>query len=80
MDSFVIPPKERPEWKDLVTGKIKYEFKNYGFKVFVFQLTKDVGKGKLSVEQAADELYKLCCKYEYGVKEDCINIFKNTEN
>ncbi len=77
METFVVPPRERPEWKQLVNGQLQYEFKNYAFKVFIFQLSKDIERGKRTVDEAADELYKLCCKYEYGVREDCKNIFKN---
>lgn len=74
--TLTIPPKSRMEWKQLVTGRLQVQFKNYVLQMKVEQAKQNVQNGKQTAEQAIDELYDLCEKYALAVQIDCQNIFK----
>ncbi|MBO4371659.1 MAG: hypothetical protein J5826_01885 [Bacteroidales bacterium] len=72
-----IPPRNRPEWKQLITGEIQHEFKNYVLQLRIYQIRKDIESGRTTMERSIDSLYELCMKYQLAVAADCREIFKS---
>ncbi len=72
-----IPPKDRKEWRDLLTGQINVPLKNFFFQMKITQAKKLIEKDKLTVEDAVDELYNLCVKFSKAkyMDVDIQNIF-----
>lgn len=77
MESPTIPPKNRLEWKKLLSGDIQHKFKNFVLQLRVYQMQKDISMGRLEEYKALDELYLLCQKYALVVQEDMRSIFKS---
>lgn len=77
MGQITIPPKNRVEWRKLLTGQISYEYKNYVLQTKTYQMRKDIEAGKISIQQAVDNLYLLCSKYALAVQFDFKQIFKS---
>jgi len=77
MPTPTIPPKDRPEWSKIVSGELKYNYKNYVLQVRTYQLQKDISLGKISQKEAIDALYDLCSKYALAVQPDFKQIFIN---
>lgn len=71
-----IPDKSRPEWEKITTGEIEHNYKNFVFQTKIHQMRKDIRDGKISIDQAVDELYQLCSKYAVAVQSDLKKIFK----
>jgi len=76
MSDQTIPPKQREEWKQIVTGGIQHKYSNFVLQMKVHQACKDVSSNKLTVEHAINELYDICLKYSLAVQTDCKQIFK----
>jgi len=74
--ALTIPDRKRPEWKGIVTGKIKHKYSNYVLQTKVHQLQKSVIYKRITVETAVNDLYKLCSKYSLVVQKDFLEIFK----
>lgn len=74
--SFTIPPKSRPEWRNIVQGRTDQQFKNYVLQMRVNQAINDIENGDISVSQAVDAIYELCSKYALAVQVDLKKIFK----
>jgi hypothetical protein len=72
---FAIPDKSRNEWKEIVTGKTKYKFKNYVLQMKSHSYADKIKKGEISVDQAVEGLYQLCAKYALAVQDDFKKIF-----
>ncbi len=72
-----IPPKNRIEWKKLISGDIQHKFKNFVLQLRVYQMQKDISMGRMEEDKALDELYLLCQKYSLVVQEDMQAIFKS---
>lgn len=72
-----VPPISRPEWRQMVTGEIRHNYKNYVLQARTFQMQKDIASGKMTYQQAVEELFALCSKYALAVHEDFVVIFKN---
>ncbi len=77
MANVTIPPKSRMEWAKLITGEIEHEFKNYVLQLRIYQMRKDIARGKITVERAVDDLYELSAKYSLAVQADFKAIFKS---
>lgn len=75
-NSSLIPPRDRPEWRQLVTGEIQHEFRNYVLQLRIYQIRKDIESGRSTIERSIDGLYELCMKYQLAVAADCREIFK----
>jgi hypothetical protein len=60
----------------IITGQIKQQYKNYVLQIKTYQMQKDVKDGKITKEQAIEDLYALCKKYALAVQNDCKQIFK----
>jgi len=75
-----IPSKDRKEWRDLLTGQINVPLKNFFFQMKITQAKKLVEKGKITVEDAVDEIYNLCVKFSKAkyMDVDLQNIFGNS--
>ena len=73
---LTIPPKSRMEWRQLVTGRLQIEFKNYVLQMKVEQAKESIKNGTKTTEQAIDELHALCEKFALAVQIDCQKIFK----
>ncbi len=71
-----IPAKSRPEWSQIVTGRLAYTFKNYVLQMRTHQMQKDIADKKINAQQAVDALYDLCSKYALAVQPDMKEIFK----
>lgn len=76
MASTTIPPRTRPEWAKIISGDISHEFKNYVLQLSIYQMRKDITKGKITITRAVDDLYNLCSKYSLAVQLDLKEIFK----
>jgi hypothetical protein len=76
MDSFQIPPKEREEWRKMITGEISHQYSNFVLQLLLSQARKDIMKKRMSMDEAVDKIYDLCSKYAFAVKNDVIEIFK----
>lgn len=71
-----IPPKDRPEWLQIVNQEIDYKFKNFVLQMKSAEFSKKIKDGSISQTQAVDEIYSLCEKYALAVTIDLQNIFK----
>lgn len=71
-----LPPKNRPEWEDLVKGKINHRFTNFTLQMKSADYSKKLSKGEITPQQAIDEIYSLCSKYILAVQQDMKAIFK----
>lgn len=76
MTTAKIPPKERPEWVQMILGEIPHSYKNYVLQVRTYQLHKEIVSGKITQSEAIDDLYALCSKYALAVQHDFRMIFK----
>ncbi|MCQ2252596.1 MAG: hypothetical protein MJZ61_04010 [Bacteroidales bacterium] len=77
MAAITIPPKNRIEWKKLISGDIDHKFKNFVLQLRIYQMRKDIAWGRLEEDKALDELYQLCYKYALIVQDDMKEIFKS---
>lgn len=75
--NLTIPPINRNEWNDLLTGTINHKFQNFVLQMKITQLNKDIVAQKSNIETAKIELYNLCLKYTLAVQSDCVSIFKS---
>ncbi|MBR6176520.1 MAG: hypothetical protein IKQ70_01390 [Bacteroidales bacterium] len=76
-NSTLVPPRDRPEWRQLITGEIQHEFRNYVLQLRIYQIRKDIESGRSTLEPSLDSLYELCMKYQLAVAADCKEIFKS---
>ena len=70
-----IPPKDRPEWKNILNPESNIELNNFVLQMKITQAKKDIKKGKKTIDNAVDEIYSLCQKYALAVKQDMEMIF-----
>lgn len=71
----MIPDKTRKEWYDLVTGKSNHIFTNFVLQLQVNKAKREVSNGEKQPDEAVEELYILCNKYQKAVKRDMDAIF-----
>jgi len=76
MAEVTIPAKNRPEWKQIVSGELQHKYSNFVLQMKVHQASKDVSSGKVSADNAINEIYDICLKYSLAVQTDCKSIFK----
>ena len=72
----MVPEKSRPEWAELISGKIDPELSSFSLKMKVNSVRQLVKAGQLSLNDAIDDLYDLCIKYEKIYTEDINKVFK----
>ncbi len=75
--NYSIPPKDRPEWREIVSGKSKHTFDNYVLRMKTFKFSNKIKNGEVSEEEAVEELYELAKKYSRSVQRDFKTIFKH---
>jgi len=73
---YTIPPRDREEWKMIVTGEIDHYFKNFVLQMKSTEYKRKIENGDLTLEEAMDDLYQLCEKYAIAVQNDFKIIFK----
>ena len=74
--AITIPPKNRIEWRQMVTGEIIYQFQNYVLQMQIHGAQKKIARKEITIERAIDDLYDLCQKYALAVQNDFKQIFK----
>ena len=65
----MIPSVKRKEWHELVVGSIKPKILSHSLKLKIYKYQKDIKSGKITVEQAVEQLHQEC--------QDHYNIYKN---
>lgn len=73
---ITIPKKNRPEWKQMISGEIQIDYKNFVLQMQITQMRKSVNQKKLNYNEAIDEIYSLCDKFKLIVQSDLKQIFK----
>ena len=71
-----IPPIDRIEWVQIVTGEIKHKFKNFVLQMKSYDYSNRIKDGEINPSTAVNELYSLCQKYSLALQEDFKTIFK----
>ncbi len=75
--AVTIPDKNRPEWRQMVSDKEKFQYTNYVLQAQITQIQNLIKEGKLTQNAAIDKLYELCSKYALAVQNDFKQIFKS---
>ena len=77
-----IPDIHKKEWRELVTGQLNVSLKNFFFQMKVTQTKKLVNTGKLSVDEAVQDIYNLCVKFSKAknMAEDLKAIFGDSDS
>ena len=73
----MIPNKKNKEWGDLIKNKIKPDLKSYSLKMQLNSIRQLYRFGKLSIDEAVNDLYDHCLKYEKIYTEDIKSIFNS---
>jgi len=75
-----VPPKERKEWRDLLTGNLNIPLKNFFFQMKVTQAKNQIAMGKITLDEAIDDIHALCKKFfkAKNMDVDLANIFLNS--
>ncbi len=73
----MIPPVERKEWYELVTGSIEPNLTSRLLKIKISVLRRKVNRGLITAEEAVKELMKECEKHYDLYRQDLQVIFKN---
>ena len=76
MNKLPIPQKSRIEWRNMVSGTINHQFKNYVLQVQINEAQKKIANKQITVDKAVDDIYVLCEKYALAVQVDFKAIFK----
>lgn len=76
-----VPQKERKEWRDLLTGELNVPLKNFFLQMKVTQAKNQVATGKISLEEAVEDIHNLCVKFfkAKNMDTDLATIFSATE-
>lgn len=74
---YTIPPKDRAEWKKIVSAQIEHKFRNFVLQMKSTDYKQKIEQGQISTDEAVDELYELCEKYAIAVQNDFKEIFKD---
>ncbi|TVR68935.1 MAG: hypothetical protein EA427_09290 [Spirochaetaceae bacterium] len=73
----MLPDKADKRWEDLVTGKIKHEFKSVPAAMCVARHVRALAQGadKSAVEKSVEDVYAFFIKYQPILKEDIQAVF-----
>lgn len=71
----MVPEKSNGEWKKLITGENPIEFSSFALQMTVSRLAMSYKDGKVSMDDAVEELHKMCLKYKNAVSKDLMKIF-----
>jgi hypothetical protein len=75
----MIPGKTNIQWRNLLTGKIKHEFKLFSAGMCVNRNIRDVEKSNYNedvIQNSIHEVYTFFCKYENILTDDIKVLFK----
>lgn len=73
----MIPKKEDPRWKDIVTGKINHQFKTVSAGMCLTRIKRNLGKdaNEDTVSKAVEEIYLFFVKFENILQDDIKILF-----
>ncbi len=71
-----IPPIDRIEWKQLITGELVHPFSNFVLQIQIDQAKRELFWNTRSETESVKLLHALCDKYTLAVKKDMLAIFK----
>ena len=71
----MIPDKNEPQWAELVQSKLEPELSSFSLKMKINSVRQHYKSGALGLNDAIDDLYSLCVKYEKIYADDLNNIF-----
>ncbi len=77
-----VPQKDRKEWRNLLTGNINVPLKNFFLQMKVTQAKNQVATGKISLEEAVEDIHNLCVKFfkAKNMDTDLAAIFSSNGN
>jgi hypothetical protein len=71
----MIPSIQRKEWHDLVVGSIKPKIISHSLRLKINKYQKEIKAGKITVEEAINQLYQECKDHYKLYKNDLYQIF-----
>ncbi len=71
----MIPDKSNEAWKKIIQGKIDHKFSSFSLQMKVNFLQRGYKNGLLKMDEAIDDLYQLCEKFEKIYADDINKIF-----
>lgn len=71
----MIPDINRPEWEELITGKINPDLSSFSLKMKINSTKQFYNLGRMNLKDAIKELHELCIKYEKIYSTDLEKIF-----
>jgi hypothetical protein len=73
----MVPDKYDPRWKDLLTGKIRHEFKFAAASMCLARNMREIAAEHTPerIARGVDEVHTLCAKYEKLIADDLVAIF-----
>jgi hypothetical protein len=72
----MVPPIERQEWRDLITGKLKPVISSFSLQMKLNTLVTAYSNKNIPMDKAVKELHEMCLKYNKIYKNDLDKIFK----
>ncbi|NJK84618.1 MAG: hypothetical protein HC906_00170 [Bacteroidales bacterium] len=76
----MVPDKKKPEWKDLITGNSNHKISSFSLQMKINSLRLVYQYGKITIDQAVEDLYQTCQKFERIYQHDIDTIFNGQEN
>lgn len=73
----MIPDKTRQEWRDLIKGQLNYKCSSYSLQMKINSLQRSHKMGLIKMDDAVDDLYQLCTKFEKIYTDDLNQIFNS---
>ncbi len=73
----MLPEKDRPEWRSLIKGKIDHNCSSFSLQMKINSLQRIYKMGLMKIDEAVDDLYSLCEKYENLYSDDIKQIFNS---
>ena len=71
----MIPEITKSEWVDIITEKINPELSSFSLKMKINSVRTYYKSGRMTLNEAVQDLYELCCKYERIYADDMKKIF-----
>jgi hypothetical protein len=72
----MIPSKLDPGWRNLLTGKVKHEFKCVPAGLMLSRACRDFAKEPARASELIDEVHNFFARYETILKDDLAAIFR----
>ena len=71
----MIPEITKSEWVDIIHEKINPELSSFSLKMKINSVRQHYKSGRMTLNEAVQDLYELCVKYEKIYTEDLKKIF-----